>query len=133
MSDSRVCPAAQLYSIKGFAILKNMKNHWVSFLLLTLALLTGPSLGWSAMDDLPKLVMCKNQNVARTIRVVKNNEGACETIYTKAGVDRRVGIATHPESCFQFIENIKGNLEEASWRCKEVSKFKVEYPEVSEQ
>ncbi|MBC87331.1 MAG: hypothetical protein CL677_09155 [Bdellovibrionaceae bacterium] len=82
-------------------------------------------------EVLPKLVMCKNQKIRRTIHVFKNSSGECETIYTKAGIDRQVGTARNMNSCFNVIDNIRGNLEAASWNCSEVSKFIIDSPKVT--
>lgn len=84
------------------------------------------SLSWAeaAVKENKAFVLCKNNNIVRTIRVSENNDG-CETVYTKAGVDRVVGSGRHTQSCLQFQNNIKNNLEEAAWTCREVAKSKV--------
>ncbi len=65
-------------------------------------------------------VMCRSQKVVRTIRVVADEEG-CQTVYTKAGIDRIVGNAKSRNSCVDVMKNIRGNLEGASWKCKDIS------------
>ena len=66
------------------------------------------------------MVMCRSQKTVRTIRVTDGPDG-CQTVYTKAGVDRVVGNAKSKQSCVQVMKNIRGNLEGAAWRCKDVS------------
>ena len=50
----------------------------------------------------------------------------CKTIYTKAGKDRVVGEGQFWKSCEDILKNIKGNLEEAGWKCRKIGNFKVE-------
>ncbi|MEZ4873640.1 MAG: hypothetical protein R2827_15645 [Bdellovibrionales bacterium] len=100
---------------------------------VTIVFLLGSVSAVAESVDLPRLIMCKNQKVRRTIRVFKNSEGECETVYTKAGVDRTVGTASVPTSCFRFVDNIRENLEDAAWKCDEVSQFKIEFPQKTEE
>lgn len=73
-------------------------------------------------DDLVKYVMCKNQNIVRTIRVEREaEEKVCITTYTKNGEDKEVGRVQNSSSCTMFAENIRGNLEKAGWKCRDVS------------
>lgn len=66
-----------------------------------------------------QLIMCKNQKNVRTIRVEQDKEDhQCIAVYTKAGIDREVGRAQSLTSCLRIIDNIKGNLEKANWKCK---------------
>lgn len=93
--------------------------------ILILAILIGAFTQAEALsEEKSALVLCKNNQVVRTIRVNSSDDG-CRTVYTKAGVDRVVGSGQNTSSCVQFLNNIKGNLEEAAWSCREVSKFKV--------
>lgn len=69
-------------------------------------------------------VICRNQKIVRTVRVVKR-EDACDTIYTKSGVDQDVGGGKHYQSCTRILDNIRGNLEKAGWRCREVDEAYV--------
>jgi len=66
-----------------------------------------------------KFIMCRSQKIVRTIRIEKVSDG-CETVYTKAGVDRVVGSGRHQESCESVLNNIRRNLEDAHWNCREV-------------
>lgn len=68
-------------------------------------------------------VMCRNKKIVRTIRVEmgSNTEANCETLYTKAGVDRVVGNGVNKESCERVVNNIRGNLEAAAWKCRDIS------------
>lgn len=65
-------------------------------------------------------VLCRNKKIVRTIRIEKQENGECATIYTKAGQDRDVGGGKWIESCEKIVENIKGNLEKAGWTCRVV-------------
>lgn len=69
-------------------------------------------------------VMCKSQKTVRTIRVTSSNE-VCQTVYTKAGVDRIVSSGKSRQSCIGVMKNIRDNLEDAAWRCKDISSANV--------
>ena len=70
-------------------------------------------------------VLCKNRGIVRTIRVERTNQGGCQAKYTKAGVDRVIGYGRQKNSCEKFLNNVKKNLLDASWSCREVSDAKI--------
>jgi hypothetical protein len=73
-----------------------------------------------------KYVICKNNKTVRTIRIEKSNSaGTCSTTYTKAGIDRIVGSGRSVSGCIKILENVKGNLEEADWRCRVAPKVSI--------
>lgn len=75
-----------------------------------------------------QLVLCKNKNVVRTVRLEKTqeaNQPKCIVTYTKEGVDQVVGSSSSSERCEEILENIQGNLAKASWTCKRVSQSMV--------
>ncbi len=70
--------------------------------------------------------LCRNQKTVRTIRIENDQDDKqCVTVYTKAGVDKEVARAQNPNNCQKILENIKTNLEAASWKCKEISDVRV--------
>ena len=69
-------------------------------------------------------VLCKNKATVRTIRVEKE-KGLCVTTYTKEGVDQIVGQGQAENTCFGILNNIKGNLEKADWKCKDISQARI--------
>ena len=73
-------------------------------------------------DDLISYVICKNRGIVRTIRVEwEPTEKVCLTLYTKDGKDKEVGKAQNKSSCNMFLDNIRTNLKNAGWDCKDVS------------
>ncbi len=67
-------------------------------------------------------LICRLDRMIRTIRVnQKENHTRCHTLYTKLGVDRTVGTGIHVHSCQQFAQNIKKNLEDNSWKCRDIT------------
>ena len=68
-------------------------------------------------------VMCRNKKIVRTIRVEMDggDKSNCETLYTKAGIDRIVGNGVNKESCIRVVNNIRGNLEAAAWKCRDIT------------
>lgn len=75
---------------------------------------------WAIPTPESTMVLCKNKDVVRTIQI-EEASGQCTTVYTKAGVDREVGNGRNRSSCERVLENIRGNLDKAGWRCREVS------------
>lgn len=95
-----------------------MKSYLTLFALLVMSVpFTGRAEG--AVEK-TGMVMCRTQKTVRTIRVMDVADG-CQTVYTKAGVDKVVGNAKTKASCVQVMQNIRTNLEGASWRCKDIS------------
>jgi len=75
----------------------------------------------------PSYLLCKNQKIVRTIRVVDIKEQErCVTMYTKAGIDRIVGMGNNIWTCNNVLNNIRGNLEKAFWKCKDISDANIE-------
>ncbi len=75
----------------------------------------------SVLSQLPKMSICKIKKIVRTLRVVANEAKECETYYTKLGKERSVGTAATNKGCLRFYENIKSNLGEAGWKCRELA------------
>lgn len=70
----------------------------------------------------PTYVMCRNKKLVRTVRVKPaSGDVQCETTYTKAGIDKVVGYGRNDVSCFNILKNIKSNLEQAGWICRDIS------------
>lgn len=68
--------------------------------------------------------LCKNKAEVRTIRV--HQDGAlCSTLYTKLGSEKSVGSGKSPESCLNFLNNIKTNLEKSNWDCRDISSARM--------
>lgn len=60
------------------------------------------------------------------VRTVEDPENqGCMTVYTKSGVDRTIGSGKFWQSCYDFQENIKRNLEEAGWKCRMVENVEI--------
>lgn len=77
------------------------------------------------------VVVCRNQNIVRTVRVEKAQEKAEDgadlyvTIYSRGGIDREIGRGRMKSSMEGILENVRGNLESAGWRCREVSQIAI--------
>lgn len=69
--------------------------------------------------------LCKNRKDVRTIRVHVGSDGVCSTHYAKAGVEKSVGSGKNQESCVQFLENIKTNLEKSNWVCRDITSTRI--------
>ena len=70
--------------------------------------------------------LCKNRKIVRTIRIENDLEdNKCVALYTKAGIDKEVGRAQNVSTCMKVVENIKGNLEAANWKCRELGQVRI--------
>ena len=69
-----------------------------------------------------KLLLCKLNRTVRTLRVEIDDGSLCKTIYTKQGVDDEIGSGQHKQSCFNIVGNVRKNLEEGGWKCREVQR-----------
>jgi len=69
--------------------------------------------------------ICKFQKEVRTLRVFVNNSGTCSTHYSKQGEEKVVGSGRNQESCQNFLNNIKTNLEKSNWACRDVSGTRI--------
>lgn len=68
--------------------------------------------------------LCKSRKDVRTIRV--QVEGAiCTTFYSKLGEEKNVGSGKNHESCVNFLNNIKTNLEKSNWNCRDISATRI--------
>lgn len=69
--------------------------------------------------------LCKNKKDVRTIRVHVEGGGVCSTFYSKQGEEKVVGSGKNHESCLNFLNNIKNNLEKSNWTCRDISSARV--------
>ncbi len=71
------------------------------------------------------LVLCKHNKTVRTLRVEIDKDQICRTIYTKQGVDEVIGSGQNHNSCNEFLINVRKNLEDAKWNCREVKEART--------
>lgn len=76
------------------------------------------------LEAKPLYWMCKVSTMVRTLKVEYKN-GTCKTTYTKDGVDKDSGQSKEVAHCFAVFKNIKKNLEENMWTCKDISNVPV--------
>lgn len=69
--------------------------------------------------------ICKNQKEVRTMRVQIETSGLCVTYYSKQGTEKNVGSGKNHDSCANFLNNIKTNLEKSNWNCRDISSTKI--------
>lgn len=106
---------------------RSIQLHQMKFKKALLPLLGGVlffSTFAQAGDD-PGFILCKHDKIVRTLRIEKADDSRCKAIYTKQGVDQVIGSAQNESSCEGFVAGVKKNLEEASWRCREVKQSRV--------
>ena len=112
-----------------FVSLKAMMQV-MAFFILSLAISTAFGATDVASSQPSKFVLCKNHGQVRSIRVVVADETSnCRAFYTKSGSDRVVGTGQRPENCDRFVDNIKSNLEDASWQCRSVAQAMILRPQ----
>jgi hypothetical protein len=64
--------------------------------------------------------LCRKSLEVRTLRVEKKL-GSCTALYNKSGLNRKMLSSTNKDNCSPMIQKIKGNLEAAGWKCKDIS------------
>lgn len=69
--------------------------------------------------------ICKSRKDVRTIRVFVDGDGQCITYYSKQGTERNVGNGRYQETCLNFLNNIKTNLENSNWSCRDISATRI--------
>jgi hypothetical protein len=69
--------------------------------------------------------LCKHKKQVRTVRVTVSSAGICATLYSKEGEEKVVGSGKNHESCMNFMNNIKTNLEKSNWTCRDISTARV--------
>src|SRR3989344_8327851 len=100
-----------------------MKNCKILFL-FTFSILLMTGLNVFAEDDnadVKKYVICRNHKIVRTIRVECPQNGDCNTIYNKDGMDRVEGSNNNVLGGQKILGNIQANLEKAAWKCDDVT------------
>lgn len=91
---------------------------------VTMTVLFFSSLGQAAELG-ESLVLCKHNKTVRTLRVEIDKDQVCRTIYTKQGVDEVIGSGQNHQSCSEFVTNVRKNLEDAKWSCREVKEART--------
>lgn len=93
-----------------------MVNWVMPFLLLASLLIAN-----SAVADPAVYVLCKLHGNVRTLRVEIDANNICHTHYSKEGVDKVIGSGRNHESCKNFLQSTRTNLEKSSWSCRDVA------------
>lgn len=76
------------------------------------------------LEAKPLYWMCKVSSMVRTLKVEMKG-GSCKTTYTKDGVDKDSGQSREIAHCYAVFKNIKKNLEDNMWTCKDISNVPV--------
>lgn len=100
---------------------KYLKNYKAlsSMTMAVLFVFSTESFATQSVNDKDELILCKNQKLVRTLRVDIDSK-KCTAIYNKNGQDKVIGSGMYVESCVQFVNNVRDNLEDASWNCRSV-------------
>lgn len=94
-----------------------MRSSFLVFILLQLVYLP---FGVSQDDQKTDLTyICQRQKDVRWIRSYKVEGNRCKSLYSKEGFVQTVSSAQNFASCITVIENIKANIEEGGFKCKE--------------
>jgi hypothetical protein len=68
--------------------------------------------------------LCRRGMEVRTLRI-QNTDSGCLAYYTKEGVDDKIGDSKEIELCKSVILKVKGILEYAGWKCKDISSARI--------
>ncbi len=66
------------------------------------------------------LILCKQDKMARTLRITTLQDKRCQAIYTKQGIDQVIGSSQNLEACSHFIGGVRKKLAQAHWQCRDV-------------
>ncbi|PIT99769.1 MAG: hypothetical protein COT74_08255 [Bdellovibrionales bacterium CG10_big_fil_rev_8_21_14_0_10_45_34] len=71
----------------------------------------------------PKLYWkCQNKQAVRTLRIIQDQESKEWVLfYTKVGKDSEVARGRYYEFVRNIFENVKGNLIESGWDCRDIT------------
>lgn len=69
-------------------------------------------------------VICKLGKEVRTLSI-QIEAGKCTTIYNKAGKSQDIGGGLNPQTCEEILGNVRKNLEEGNWKCRDVKEATV--------
>lgn len=64
--------------------------------------------------------LCRKSQEVRTLRVEKK-EDSCNALYNKFGHDQKILSTKNKDNCTPVVLRVKGNLETAGWKCKDIS------------
>lgn len=64
--------------------------------------------------------LCRKSQEVRTLRVEKK-EDSCNALYNKFGHDQKIISTKNKDNCAPVVLRVKGNLETAGWKCKDIS------------
>lgn len=76
------------------------------------------------LEAKPLYWMCRVSTMVRTLKV-EFKGGSCKTTYNKDGVDKDSGQSKEIAHCYAVFKNIKKNLEDNLWTCKDISNVPV--------
>ena len=94
-----------------------MRSSFFIFILIQLAILP---FGFSQDDEKTDVTyICQRSKDIRWIRSYKVEGNRCKSLYSKDGYVQTVSSAQNFASCKTVIDNIKANIEEGGFKCKE--------------
>lgn len=103
------------------------RSH-IAKLILSALLFAVPGMGYA--EEVSEVqnkayIICKNRAEVRTVRVHIDAAGVCTTYYSKQGSEKGIGSGKNHDSCVGFMNNVKINLENSSWTCRDISSTKI--------
>lgn len=105
-------------------MLKSRLMKRLLFILILAVGYTAAAAGTQEVDN-KAYFLCKRKKQVRTIRVHINHDGICGTFYSKDGDEKMVGSGKAEQSCMNWLNNIKTNLEKSNWTCRDISDTKI--------
>lgn len=109
---------------KSFLAIRNLVLMLAAFVAMPLMADPAAAPGATVEVENKAYYLCKHSKEVRTIRV-QVDEGVCTTFYSKQGSEKNVGSGKNQESCVNFMNNIKTNLEKSNWSCRDVGSTRI--------
>ncbi len=70
-------------------------------------------------------LLCKNQKIVRTLRIIETKDSGCVTKYAKQGVEKTIARGTVRASCEKVMMDVKSTLEKGWFKCRDISDAKI--------
>jgi len=64
-------------------------------------------------------LVCERHKEVRWLRIYTGSDGKCKSVYSKEGFSQVVSSATYFASCEAVLNNVKKNIEDGGFKCKE--------------
>ncbi|MFN3697098.1 MAG: hypothetical protein ACK4VO_06605 [Pseudobdellovibrio sp.] len=98
------------------SVIKIKKNLVLALCLASLFLATSAN---STEKSNNIFLVCERHKEVRWLRIFTGTDGKCKSVYSKEGFSQIVSSATYFSSCEAVLNNVKKNIEDGGFKCRE--------------